>query len=90
MENAIPDKSAAKWFGAPPPDLTLVARLRGTDWLYNNLRSFYTDPSRPFGVNNIVFPSVGMPHVPEELQGTPEPILKPKSSMSMRFNMWLA
>ncbi|MBF4375693.1 cytochrome c1, partial [Vibrio anguillarum] len=63
MENAIPDKSAAKWFGAPPPDLTLVARVRGTDWLYTYLRSFYADPSRPFGVNNIVFPSVGMPHV---------------------------
>ncbi|MBY7974075.1 cytochrome c1 [Vibrio fluvialis] len=74
MENAIPDKSAAKWFGAPPPDLTLVARVRGVDWLYTYLRSFYADPSRPFGVNNIVFPSVGMPHVLEELQGTPEPV----------------
>lgn len=74
MENAIPDKSAAKWFGAPPPDLTLVARVRGVDWLYTYLRSFYADPSRPFGVNNIVFPSVGMPHVLEELQGTPDPV----------------
>ncbi|ASG00629.1 cytochrome c1 [Vibrio anguillarum] len=74
MENAIPDTSAAKWFGAPPPDLTLVARVRGTDWLYTYLRSFYADPSRPFGVNNIVFPSVGMPHVLEELQGVPQPV----------------
>ncbi|MCZ4294345.1 cytochrome c1 [Vibrio sinaloensis] len=74
MENAIPEKSAAKWFGAPPPDLTLVARVRGTDWLYTYLRSFYEDPSRPFGVNNIVFPSVGMPHVLEELQGIPKPV----------------
>ncbi|MEF1283278.1 cytochrome c1 [Vibrio sp. M250220] len=74
MENAIPDKSAAKWFGAPPPDLTLVARVRGTDWLYTYLRAFYEDPSRPFGVNNIVFPSVGMPHVLEELQGIPKPV----------------
>ncbi|MFB9135203.1 cytochrome c1 [Vibrio sp. AK197] len=74
MENAIPDESAAKWFGAPPPDLTLVARVRGTDWLYTYLRSFYADPSRPFGVNNIVFPSVGMPHVLEELQGVPQPV----------------
>ncbi|NNN44475.1 MULTISPECIES: cytochrome c1 [Vibrio] len=74
MINAIPEKSAAQWFGAPPPDLTLVARVRGVDWLYTYLRSFYVDPSRPFGVNNIVFPSVGMPHVLEELQGTPEPI----------------
>lgn len=76
MENAIPDESAAKWFGAPPPDLTLVARVRGTDWLYTYLRSFYADPARPFGVNNIVFPSVGMPHVLEELQGIPMPIIE--------------
>lgn len=76
MENSIPDDSAAKWFGAPPPDLTLVARVRGTDWLYTYLRSFYADPSRPFGVNNIVFPSVGMPHVLEELQGIPMPVFE--------------
>ena len=74
MENAMNEDSAAKWFGAPPPDLTLVARVRGTDWLYTYLRSFYADPSRPFGVNNIVFPSVGMPHVLEELQGIPSPV----------------
>ncbi|GLO61883.1 cytochrome c [Vibrio sp. MACH09] len=74
MENAIPDEEAAKWFGAPPPDLTLVARVRGADWLYMYLRTFYTDPSKTFGVNNIVFPSVGMPHVLEELQGIPTPI----------------
>ena len=74
MSNAMPEKSAAKWFGAPPPDLTLVARVRGTDWLYTYLRSFYVDPSRPFGVNNVVFPNVGMPHVLEELQGIPNPI----------------
>ncbi|MBW3697143.1 cytochrome c1 [Vibrio sp. T187] len=74
MVNAMPAKQAANWFGAPPPDLTLVARVRGADWLYTYLRSFYEDPSRPFGVNNIVFPSVGMPHVLEELQGIPTPI----------------
>ncbi|KOO07785.1 cytochrome c1 [Vibrio hepatarius] len=78
MENAIPETSAAKWFGAPPPDLTLVARVRGADWLYTYLRSFYADPTRPFGVNNIVFPSVGMPHVLEELQGIPQPIFETK------------
>ena len=76
MSNAMPEKSAAKWFGAPPPDLTLVARVRGTDWLYTYLRSFYVDPSRPFGVNNVVFPNVGMPHVLEELQGIPNPIVE--------------
>ncbi|AXB30445.1 cytochrome c1 [Vibrio campbellii] len=74
MVNAMPAKQAGDWFGAPPPDLTLVARVRGADWLYTYLRSFYVDPSRPFGVNNIVFPSVGMPHVLEELQGIPTPV----------------
>ncbi|NLS12312.1 cytochrome c1 [Vibrio sp. SM6] len=76
MVNAMPARQAANWFGAPPPDLTLVARVRGTDWLYTYLRSFYQDPSRPFGVNNVVFPSVGMPHVLEELQGVPTPIIE--------------
>lgn len=70
MKTAMPAASGAKWFGATPPDLTLEARLRGPDWVYTYLRSFYVDESRPFGVNNIVFPSVGMPHVLEELQGT--------------------
>lgn len=70
MENAIPADDAAKWFGATPPDLTLVARVRGEDWIYTYLKSFYKDESRPFGVNNTVFPSVAMPHVLESLQGT--------------------
>ncbi|WP_162062478.1 cytochrome c1 [Vibrio taketomensis] len=78
MENAMPEKQAAKWFGGPAPDLTLVARVRGTDWLYTYLRSFYEDPARPFGVNNVVFPSVGMPHVLEELQGIPMPVMGTK------------
>lgn len=71
IKNAMSEENASTFFGAPAPDLTLVARVRGVDWLYTYLRSFYKDPSRPFGVNNIIFPSVGMPHVLEELQGTP-------------------
>ncbi|WP_105180124.1 cytochrome c1 [Pseudoalteromonas sp. T1lg21] len=74
IKNAIAKDDAAKWFGAAPPDLTLVARVRGTDWIYTYLKSFYKDESRPFGVNNVVFPSVGMPHVLQELQGLPTPI----------------
>ena len=64
-----------QWFGAPPPDLTLVARARssvdapGADWLYTYLRAFYRDPQRPTGWNNTIFPNVGMPHVFWELQG---------------------
>ncbi|ABV35414.1 cytochrome c1 [Shewanella sediminis HAW-EB3] len=71
MQNAIPEADAAKWFGAAPPDLTLVARVRGEDWVYTYLKGFYKDESRPFGVNNTVFPAVGMPHVLEHLQGLP-------------------
>lgn len=63
MTNTMPKKAAAKWFGTAPPDLTLVARYRGTDWIYTYLKSFYLDPSRPLGWNNHVFPHVAMPNV---------------------------
>lgn len=64
-----------QWFGAAPPDLTVIARARasadgsGADWLYTYLRSFYRDPNRPTGWNNVVFENVGMPHALYELQG---------------------
>lgn len=76
MTIAMNRKDAKEWFGAPPPDLTLVARVRGADWLYTYLRTFYIDDTRPFGVNNLVFPSVGMPHVLWELQGVQKPVYK--------------
>ncbi|GAA5317374.1 MAG: hypothetical protein AseanaTS_25790 [Candidatus Pelagadaptatus aseana] len=67
------DPAASKaWFGATPPDLTLVARSRSPEWLYTYLRNFYADDTRPTGVNNKVFDKVGMPHVMMELQGLPE------------------
>ena len=66
-----PEKSK-KWFGATPPDLTLVSRARSPEWIYTFLRNFYVDDSRPTGVNNKVFENVGMPHVLLELQGLPE------------------
>ncbi|MEM6545225.1 MAG: cytochrome c1, partial [Pseudomonadota bacterium] len=69
MDNAMDTKSAKNWFGAAPPDLTLVARSRNPDWLYTYLRSFYRDDTRPYGVNNRVYPNVGMPHALLELQG---------------------
>ncbi|MCV6588424.1 MAG: cytochrome c1 [Marinobacterium sp.] len=69
MTISMDAKDAASWFGAPPPDLTLEARLRGPDWIYTYLRSFYQDESRPWGVNNAVFPDVGMPNVLEYMQG---------------------
>lgn len=70
ITSPMPADNAAVWFGAPPPDLTLVARVRGPEWLYTYLRTFYVDDSKTFGVNNLVFPNVGMPHVLEGLQGT--------------------
>lgn len=72
MRIAMDGDDAEGWFGAAPPDLSLESRLRGTDWVYTYLRSFYKDPERPWGVNNTVFPLVGMPNVLEPLQGTQE------------------
>jgi ubiquinol-cytochrome c reductase cytochrome b subunit len=72
MVNSMPTKQAKEWFGAAPPDLTLETRARGPQWVYTYLRTFYKDPARPWGVNNKVFPDVGMPHVLMDLQGLQE------------------
>ena len=72
MDIAMPADSAKEWFGATPPDLTLVARSRKPEWVYTYLLHFYADPSRPLGVNNKVYKDVGMPHVLLDLQGLPE------------------
>jgi len=77
MENAMDDRTAKVWFGATPPDLTLVSRARQPEWLYTYLRTFYRDDSRPYGVNNRVFKDVGMPHVLLELQGMQECAMGP-------------
>jgi len=72
MEVAMPANDAERWFGQAPPDLTLVARSRGTDWVYSFLKSFYLDASAPTGTNNLVLPNASMPHVLWELQGMQE------------------
>ncbi|MFT5722671.1 MAG: ubiquinol-cytochrome c reductase cytochrome c1 subunit [Motiliproteus sp.] len=69
MTIAMTPADAASWFGAPPPDLSLEARLRGSAWVYTYLKSFYVDVERPWGVNNKVFPDVGMPNVLQGMQG---------------------
>ncbi len=75
MKVSLDAKDAKAWFGATPPDLTLVSRSRaghggtGADYLYTYLRTFYRDDTRPTGWNNLVFPNVGMPHVLWEWQG---------------------
>ena len=61
ITTAMPKEVAAKWFGGPPPDLSLVARAKGTDWIYTYLRGFYKDDSRVFGVNNKVLENASMP-----------------------------
>jgi ubiquinol-cytochrome c reductase cytochrome c1 subunit len=82
MVAAIDPKQAANWFGANPPDLTVIARSRaskegtGADYLYTFLRTFYRDESKATGWNNLVFPSVGMPHALWQLQGERRAILE--------------
>ena len=75
MKSAIDPKQASEWFGANPPDLTVIARSRagsggsGADYLYTFLRTFYRDDTKATGWNNLAFPSVGMPHALWQLQG---------------------
>ncbi|PLZ01452.1 cytochrome c1 [Burkholderia sp. WAC0059] len=69
MSVAMRPDDAKAWFGVVPPDLSLEARVRGRDWLYTYLRSFYRDDTRPTGWNNLVFENVSMPHVLWQLQG---------------------
>jgi len=69
MAIAMTPRDAKEWFGATPPDLSVIARARGADWLYTYLRTFYRDASTPTGWNNLVYPNVGMPHVLWRLQG---------------------
>lgn len=76
MAVAMPRLDAKNWFGTKPPDLSVVARSRGADWLYSYLRGFYVDESRPFGVNNAVFKDVAMPHVLWPLEGFKEPLYR--------------
>ena len=76
MDVAMTKADAKAWFGATPPDLTVISRSRGADWLYTYMRSFYRDDSRPTGWNNLVFDKVGMPHVLWSLQGEMVPVYK--------------
>ncbi len=76
MTISMRPEDAEKWFGVNPPDLSLIARSRGPDWLYTYLKSFYIDEERPFGVDNALFPKVGMPHVLADLQGLQKAVYK--------------
>ena len=69
MSKTMQDADAVRWFGIAPPDLSLIARSRGTDYIYTFLRSFYMSPDSPTGVDNLVLPNTAMPHVLWPLQG---------------------
>jgi ubiquinol-cytochrome c reductase cytochrome c1 subunit len=66
---SMPASDAANWFGKTPPDLSLMARERGADYLYQLFTTFYVDPTRPTGANNLRLPAIAMPHVLSELEG---------------------
>lgn len=74
MTIAMPSRPAAKWFGQTPPDLSLIAREKGVDYLYTYLTTFYVDKSKGTGFNNYAFPSVGMPWVMWKMEGLKEPV----------------
>ena len=76
MTVTMTPEHAKAWFGVTPPDLTVIARSRGPDWLYTYLRSFYADDETETGWNNKVFPAVAMPHVLYEWQGTQRAVLE--------------
>lgn len=76
MRVAMSKGDSKAWFGAAPPDLSVIARSRGADWLYTYLRGFYRDETRATGWNNTVFDKVGMPHVMWNLQGEMVPVYK--------------
>ena len=69
MTGSMKPEVSENWFGIAPPDLTLVTRLHGSDWVYTYLRTFYEDSSKPYGVNNMVYPGAAMPNVLASMQG---------------------
>lgn len=76
MQSSISVGQGEQWFGIPIPDLTLITRSKGTNWLYTYLLSFYEDDTKQYGVNNLVFKDVGMPNVLGVLQGTQKPVYR--------------
>ena len=87
--SAMPADSA-DWFGKQPPDLTLMARVRGSDYIYSYLHGFYADKTRPWGVNNLYLPGTAMPHVLYERQGLQKPVYKNEKDAHGSAKMVLA
>jgi ubiquinol-cytochrome c reductase cytochrome c1 subunit len=80
---AMSKTDSENWFGKQPPDLSLMARERGVDYIYSFLKGFYVDHARIWGVNNLYLPNVAMPDVLASLQGLQKPVFKPDSSARM-------
>jgi ubiquinol-cytochrome c reductase cytochrome c1 subunit len=80
INTGVEPKAGEAWFGKAPPDLSVIARAKaeGPDWIYNYLRSFYVDESRPIGWNNTVFPGASMPNPLWEMQGVQHAVTEPK------------
>ena len=76
MTGSMSKEKSAQWFGVAPPDLTLVSRVRGDDWIYSYLRAYYEDSSKQYGVNNLVYPGTAMPNVLIGLQGNQRLVCK--------------
>lgn len=74
MDIAMDPLDAGRWFGQVPPDLSLIARAKGTDYVFNYLKGFYLDPDRRNGTDNLFLPGASMPHVLWELQGLQKPV----------------
>ena len=89
VNSAMPADSEA-WFGKQPPDLSLMARARGVDYIYAFLKSFYVDKNRPWGVNNLILPGTAMPDILADLQGLQKPVLKNEPDDHGSANMVLA
>lgn len=94
MKANIDPKQAKEWFGANPPDLTVIARSRaghggtGADYLYTYMRTFYRDETKATGWNNLAFPNVGMPHVLWELQGDRRPIFEERQESGHKVQVF--
>ena len=74
IQVSMPAAGAEKWFGKAPPDLSVISRVRGSDWIYTYLKSFYLDESRPLGWNNTLYPNASMPNPLWEMQGLQRPV----------------
>ena len=85
MKTSLDARQAKEWFGAAPPDLSVIARSRasgqgsGADYLYTLLRSYYRDDARPTGWNNLVYPNIAMPHPLWEMQGERRPLFEKRT-----------